>query len=108
MKEGKPLWFYEPNQNKKVGAIGIAKYTKNGSLYSQKRLASILAKADYAKQKKSQVNAYYSKTTKLTGDKVSKQTSSGTRQISTQVIKSVSIKDLWMDPKNCDLYMWAQ
>ena len=108
MIKGKPLWFYNPNMNGKVGAIGIAKHTKNGSLYSQKRLASMLAKADYAKQQKSQVNASYKKATTVDNGNVKKSSSSTTTQTSSQFVRRVTVKDLWMDPKSCALYMWAQ
>ena len=54
MKNGYPIWFYNPDYDGYLGAVGIAK--KQGSFYQQQRVAKISAEAELAKKIKVVVN----------------------------------------------------
>jgi len=101
MRNGRPLWFYTTKQ----GSIGIAKKQSNSSYAKQKQLAWALAKADYAKQQKSKTETEIIRQTTVTDGNSEEIASSASVQKSSQYVNRLYIKDQWMEPNSCDLYV---
>jgi hypothetical protein len=107
MRGGKPVWFYNPHIANKPGAIGLSKKQPEGTFTKQKNLAWTLARADYAKQQKNITNTTLSKTTLNSDEAVIETASLSNTQSSSANVNRLVIKDEWMDPRNCDLYVWV-
>lgn len=111
LRDGKPVWFWEPNYDGYLGAVGIARKNAAPQGYAgQKRLAKTLAQAELAKQirvivdttanlERTQISnnvaAYYS--SKFTTESKHK---------AEEILEGAIIKDEFIDPQNGDLYIW--
>ncbi len=110
LKNGYPIWVYNPNYNGYLGAVGIAKKTRGG-YPQQKRTAVAIAQANLTKQIKLLVN------TEVTTEKINIDTKtiqyyrSKIRSLSKQeaeaYLKNTKVMDEWIDPKTGDLYVWV-
>jgi hypothetical protein len=100
----KPLWFYELNEKGFHFGIGIAEKIDE-NYESQKKVALMLAKADLSKQ----INSYSSSKMKmleiLKSDERGVLLESLSTHKSISKINTIKIKDVWMDPRSCELYI---
>jgi len=102
-----PIWFFRPNQGGVIGSIGIAEKERGRSYTKQKSAAFIFAKSDLSKRQKTQISSEY-ELYKILHDRVSGEsfeTSSIVR--SATKVQQIVQKDIWLDPKSCELYVWA-
>ena len=100
----KPLWFYEDSKEGFYSSIGITEKIDE-NYEAQKRAAVMLAKSNLMKKIKSNVSSKMKLMNMLKHNETSALLeSSGTYKSSARV-KSINVKDIWMDPKNCELYV---
>lgn len=102
-----PLWFFDSNLDGKIGGVGIAKYIKNRSYSSQKKLALILAKNDLSKSLKSNVKVKNILSKELKNKNIKKEFKTFSTQKSSNLIKRVVLEDIYINPKTCDLFVWV-
>ncbi|WP_456401210.1 LPP20 family lipoprotein [Persephonella sp.] len=110
LKNGYPVWVYNPNYDGYLGAVGIAKKTRGG-YPQQKRTAIAIAQANIAKQIRLIVNAEV-QTEKVNIDTKTLQyykskISSLSKQEAQVYLKNTKVMDEWIDPKTGDLYVWV-
>jgi len=110
LKNGYPVWVYNPNYDGYLGAVGIAKKTKGG-YPQQKRTAIAIAQANIAKQIRLIVNAEV-QTEKVNIDTKTLQyykskINSLSKQEAQAYLKNTKVMDEWIDPKTGDLYVWV-
>lgn len=98
-----PVWFYRPSPK---GSIGIAEKTSGATLASQKKAAITFAKSVMQRKTDLQMNSYYKLQKVLMHDEVSKDIHWNLSAKSSGTVHDVVISDIWMDPKQCDLYIW--
>ncbi|RMD46739.1 MAG: hypothetical protein D6834_02025 [Aquificota bacterium] len=111
LKNGFPIWVYNPNYGGYLGAVGIARKTKRGGYPQQKRVAIMIAQSNLAKQIRILVNAEVY-TEKLRISKKDYETyksklKSLSKQEASAYLKNTVVKDEWIDPKTGDLYVWV-
>jgi len=112
LKDGKPVWFWEPNYDGYLGAIGIARKNAAPQGYAgQLRLAKTLALAELAKQIKVVINteATLERTQSSKNNVVSyykSKFSTSSKHTAEEIIQDAIIKDEFVDPANGDLYVW--
>jgi len=106
---GKPIWFYRPNSNEiKMRALGIAEKMQNSTLYSQKKIAMIFAKASLVKQKAIYINSLDEIFNIVVHEELGEEEN---WQISTKTVSKIGdikLLDIWMDPEQCELYVWVE
>lgn len=111
LKNGYPIWFYNPNYGGYIGAVGIARKTKNIGYPEQKRLAIMIAQANLSKQLKLLVNAeVYTEKLRISRkdyEEYKSKLKSLSRQESSAYLRNTVVKDEWIDPKTGDLYVWV-
>ena len=103
---GKPVWFYRPNQDGVIGSVGIAEKEERSDFQTQKRVAVSLAKSDLAKRMRLQIDSRHQMTEILKHDEVGLLME---KQMSTKSVSKImhtTLKDIWMNPKSCELYVW--
>ncbi len=110
LKDGYPVWFYNPNYDGYIGAVGIAKKGRGG-YPQQKRTAIAIAQANLAKQIKLLVNTEI-QTEKINIDtKTLQYYRSKIRSLSKHeaaaYLRNTKVMDEWIDPKTGDLYVWV-
>ena len=111
MKNGLPVWVYNPNYGGYLGAVGIAKKPARGGYPQQKRIAIMIAQSNLAKQIRVLVNAevYTEKLRISKGDfeTYKSKLKSLSKQEANAYLKNTVVKDEWIDPKTGDLYVWV-
>jgi len=113
LKDGKPVWFWEPNYDGYLGGVGIARKNAAPNGYAgQLRLAKTLALAELAKQIRVVINSESTlEKNQSTSNNVvtyyKSKFSSTSRQSAEEIIKDAVIKDEFKDPTNGDLYVWV-
>ena len=100
----KPLWFYNPNIDGYHSSIGIAEKTDE-NYEIQKQTALLLAKSNLSKQIRSKSSSKIHMLEILKDDEVGVLLESSSTHKSSAKIKSFKIKDTWLDPKTCELYI---
>jgi len=103
---GKPVWFYRPNQEGMVGSVGIAEKEENIPFQTQKRIAISLAKSSLAKRIRLHIDSSHQLTKILKHDDVGVLIEKQMHTKSASKITQTVLKDIWMDPKSCELYVW--
>ncbi|RLA70521.1 MAG: hypothetical protein DRG24_06770 [Epsilonproteobacteria bacterium] len=103
---GKPFWFYRPNQEGMIGSVGIAEKEENIPFQTQKRIAISLAKSSLAKRIRLQIDSSHQLTKILKHDDVGVLIEKQMHTKSVSKITQTELKDIWMDPKSCELYVW--
>jgi hypothetical protein len=111
MRDGRPVWFYDPNYDGYFGAIGIArKSSTKGGYATQKRLAKTLAQAELSKQLKVFVDTELTTEKERILTKVSDSYRSTLTTLSVhkseELLTNAQIIDEWIDPNSGDLYVW--
>jgi hypothetical protein len=104
--QNKPVWFFRPNQNGVFGSVGIAEKSEGMNFLEQKKAASVLAKSSLLKDKKMQIESEH-ELLKIVDDEISGEIFESSAVIRSKA-KSISVeqKDIWLDPKSCELYIW--
>ncbi len=100
----KPLWFYTSDKKDHYSSIGIAEKVDE-DYEAQKRVALMLAKTDLIKQIKSYSSSKMQMLKILKHDESGVLLDSSSTHKSIAKVKSIKIKDIWMDPKSCELYV---
>jgi hypothetical protein len=104
---GKPIWFYRPNMEGS-GEIGIAEQYENSSFESQKEVALTIAKAQLAKRKKLQIDSLYRLSSIFLHNEMGEEDMEKIQTRSRANIKNILLKDIWIDPKQCEVYVWIE
>ncbi len=111
MKNGLPIWVYNPNYGGYLGAVGIAKKTAKGGYPQQKRIAIMIAQANLAKQIRLLVNAeIYTEKLRISKkdyEIYKSKLRSLSKQEASAYLRNTVVKDEWIDPKTGDLYVWV-
>ncbi|QOY55376.1 hypothetical protein HUE87_03825 [Candidatus Sulfurimonas marisnigri] len=104
--QNKPVWFFRPNQNGYEGSVGIAEKESLKSYEEQKKVAVILAKSALSKRKKTQIASEHEALEILHNDTSGEifETSSIVRSANRS--QPTTVKDIWLDPQSCELYVW--
>jgi len=102
----KPIWFYRPDIEG-IASIGIAEKDATSTIESQTKTALTIAKASLSKRKHIMINSIYQLSTifihkqDIQSDRQSTKTKSKTQ------LKNIYLKDIWIDPSSCELYVWV-
>jgi len=103
---GRPVWFYRPNQNGITGSMGIAEKEEGSSFARQKHTAESLARSDLAKRMRLKIDSSHKMTKILQHGEIGSLLNKELHTKSASKIMHTETKDIWMDPKNCELYIW--
>ena len=110
MQNGYPVWFFQPDYDGYLGAVGIAKQQAGKSFYQQQRLAKISAEAALSKKIKVVVNTELNLTqTKVEAGVVNYYRSrlqTFSKHQAEQFLSNIIVKDQWINPKTKELYVW--
>jgi hypothetical protein len=110
LKNGYPVWFYNPDYDGYLGAVGIASKQAGKSFYQQQKLAKMLAEAELAKKIKVMVNTELNlKQTKIESGVMNYYRSrleTFSKHRAEEFLSNVVIKDQWLNPKTHELYVW--
>ncbi|TYB33733.1 MAG: hypothetical protein FXF49_04825 [Flexistipes sinusarabici] len=111
MKNGKPVWFFNPTYNGYLGAVGVAKKSSvNGGFGAQKKLAKTLAQAELIKMLRVVVNTELKSERIQISSDVYSHYRSKFRSLSVHsaegVVKNAVVKDVWVEKETGDLYLW--
>ncbi len=106
MYKEKPLWFYEPYIKNHHTAIGIAPKLDN-NYERQKRGAVLQAKMNLIRDMSSHIKSKQSLMQLLKHDESATVLQESGIHKSRGVIKGVEVKDIWMDPDTCELYIYS-
>ncbi len=104
---GRPVWFFRPDYLGKPGAVGIAEKEPGSDFERQKRAAEALAKADLAKRRRLQMDSQHRLMKILRHDIMGGTFDKRLQAKSTSRITDTLTRDLWLDPKSCELYLWV-
>lgn len=108
MYHNKPIWFYRPNyKNKYIADIGIAEQVSDTEFIKQKDMAEMLAKSSIAKRMNTQINSYNRFQKVVLHNELGETFDWYIKTQSRTKVDDVTIKDIWMNPVNCELYIWA-
>ncbi len=111
IKNGYPVWVFNPNYNGYLGAVGIAKKIKGKGYPEQKRIAVMVAKSNLAKQIRLVVNSeVYTEKLRISRkdyEEYKSKLRSLSKHSAHAYLKNVVVKDEWIDPKTGDLYVWV-
>ncbi len=107
MYRDRPIWFYRPNTGNIKGAIGIAERVDSSTFASQKKVAYSLAKSALAKQNQIKTNSTFAISKIFLKEETGTIVDNSISAQSVSKIKNAIIKDIWMDPKKCELYIWV-
>lgn len=102
-----PIWFFRPNQDGVVGSVGIAEKERGRSYTKQKSAAFILAKSAISKRQKTEISSEYELYKILHGTVSGENFETSSIVRSATKVQEVVQKDIWLDPKSCELYVWA-
>jgi len=105
--QNKPLWFFRPNQGGVLGSVGIAEKEEGRSLAEQKKAALSLAKSALLKDKKMQMKSRH-ELLKIVNNEINAEIFESSAVIrSADKSSPVEVKDIWLDPQSCELYVWV-
>jgi len=111
LKNGMPIWVYNPNYGGYLGAVGIAKKLEKGGYPEQKRIAIMIAQSNLAKQIRILVNSeVYTEKLRISKkdyEIYKSKLKSLSKQEAHAYLKNTIVKDQWIDPKTGDLYVWV-
>jgi hypothetical protein len=111
LKNGYPVWVYNPNYGGYLGAVGIAKKSVKGGYPEQKRIAIMIAQANLAKQIRLVLNSkVYTEKMRISKKEFEEYKSklySLSKQSANEFLKHTVVKDEWIDEKTGDLYVWV-
>ncbi|TKI69247.1 hypothetical protein FCU45_06915 [Sulfurimonas crateris] len=104
--QNKPVWFFRPNQGGVLGSVGIAEKEEGRSLAEQKRVALSLAKSTLIRDKKMQIKSRH-ELLKIVSDDINGEIFDSSAVIrSAESSFAAEIRDIWLDPQSCELYLW--
>ncbi len=104
--QNKPIWFFRPNQGGVLGSVGIAEKEEGRSLAEQKRVALSLAKSALIRDKRMQIKSRH-ELLKIVSDDINGEIFDSSAVIrSADESATVELKDIWLDPQSCELYIW--
>lgn len=104
--QNKPIWFFRPNQSGVLGSVGIAEKEEGRTFSEQKKVALSLAKSALIKEKKMQMKSRH-ELLKIVSDDINVEIFDSSAVIrSTDKSTSIEVKDIWLDPQSCELYVW--
>ncbi|MBE0514140.1 hypothetical protein [Sulfurimonas sp.] len=104
--QNKPVWFFRPNQSGVLGSVGIAEKEEGRTLEEQKKVALSLAKSALIKEKKMQMKSRH-ELLKIVNDELNAEIFDSSAVIrSADKSTPVEVKDIWLDPQSCELYVW--
>lgn len=111
MKNGKPVWFFNPTYDGYLGAVGIAKKSSvRGGFAARKRLAKTLAQAELAKMIRVVVKSEVeTQQTEISSDVYShyhSKLSTLSVHNAEEVVNEAVVKDVWVEEESGDLYLW--
>lgn len=111
LRDGYPVWFFNPNYDGYLGGVGAAKKSNSQGNYSrQKRLAKMLAQAELSKQIKvivdTELNLEQTKVEKGVASHYRSKLRTFSKHQSKQILKNAVIKDEWKNPKTDELFVW--
>ena len=104
-KKSEPSWVLNPNQNGKIGAIGVAGKTYEQTLSSQRKLAITRALDELTLQQGVKVDLQISKSEVLTNDNLSTKMDTQSDYSAKSSI-TAHIEDVWKDKQKDLLYIW--
>ncbi|MCK9454418.1 hypothetical protein [Sulfurimonas sp.] len=104
--QGKPVWFFRPNQGGVLGSVGIAEKEEGMTLREQIRVAYSLAKASFLKEQKMRIESEHELLKIVNEDIQTELFESSTLIKSAAKSTPTEQKDIWLDPKSCELYVW--
>ena len=111
LKNGYPVWVYNPNYGGYLGAVGIAKKTQKGGYPQQKKIAIMIANANLAKQINLIINSeVYTEKIRISKkdyEEYKTKLRSLSKHSAKAFLKNTIVKDEWIDPKTGDLYVWV-
>ena len=112
LKDGYPVWFFNPNYDGYLGGVGVARKSANGYDYArQKKTAKMLAEASLSKQIKVVLNTELNlKQTNIDNGVVQHYRSklrTFSKYDAEQYLKNTVIKDEWKNPKTDELFVWV-
>ncbi len=108
MYHKKPIWFYRPNyDSKNITGIGIAEQVSSTNFILQKNTAEMLAKLSIVKRVHTFINSYNKFQKIVLHDEVGKIFDWRTETKSADKMDNVAVKDIWMSPVTCELYIWS-
>ena len=113
MKNGYPVWFWNPYYGGVLGAVGIVKVDKDKNLIELKRVARLIAISKLAKAV--EVNIYTEterreirKELKGVYERYKKFFSKYSRhQVKNVIIKNAVVKDEWFNPETGEYMVWV-
>ena len=113
LKNGYPVWFWNPYYGGVLGAVGIVKVEKGKNLIELRRVARLIAISKLAKAV--EINIYTEterkevrKELKGVYEKYKKFFSQYSRhQVRNILIKNAIIKDEWLNPKTGEYMVWV-
>lgn len=111
LKNGYPVWFFDPNYDGYLGGVGVAKLNNaQGSVVRQKRLAKMLAQAELAKQVRvvvdTELNLTQTKVSRGIAEYYHSKLSTFSKHQANEVLQSAVVKDQWTNPKDKSLFLW--
>lgn len=105
--QNKPVWFFRPNHNGVVGSVGIAEKEEGRTFLEQKSAALALAKSAIAKRVQSQIVSEH-EALKITYNDTSGKIFESSSIVRSDIkLDSLVERDVWLDPKSCELYVWV-
>lgn len=104
--QDKPVWFFRPNQNGLTGAVGIAEKEEGISFEEQKQIAQDLAKSSLVKRKSTEIVSEHEVLNILQNDVSGELFETSSIVNSSAEVQESALKDIWLDPKSCELYVW--
>jgi len=100
-----PKWLYKPNLNSNTGAVGSSKPHFKGKTM-QRRVAISRALDELAQQKGVEISNIIMRNEKNSGARVSSSTTIKSIQESSSTHIRAHIEEIWIDPRNKELYVW--
>ncbi len=110
MQNGYPVWFFHPDYDGYLGAVGIASYQPGKSFYQQQRLAKISAEAALSKKIKvvvnTELNLIQTKVEAGVMNYYRSRLKTFSKHQAEQFLSNIVVKDQWVNPKTKELYVW--
>jgi len=100
-----PTWIMNPNQDGKVGAIGVAARTYDQKISSQRKLAITRALDELSLQKGVKVNLNMSKQETLANGRNSISVDAKSNYTTTTTV-TAHIQEVFKDTSSGELYIW--
>jgi len=104
--QNKPIWFFRPNQDGVDGAVGIAEKEEGIGFEEQKQIALDLAKSSLVKRKSTEIVSEHELLSILHYDVSGELFEASSIVNSSSKVEENILKDIWLDPTSCELYVW--